>query len=143
MCGTTSDGLPWCSPWWSGSVSFPLSLLRACARGKVLTQLVSFSILPNYMFWQTFPASEERLQNKQNLETWTADKWTNDNAPGPDAWDKRRTYLDVLWLLFISADPTWGCRNTYRTKAGFSHSVAIMDKIGGWCRPMDMITVGV
>ena len=77
--------------------------------------------------WQAFPGhteylAAEWLDRKENGKNWTTVPWTNEQGSGRTC-DKKRKYLEALWLLLADDDVLWGYRYRHRTKAGFSYAM--------------------
>ena len=58
--------------------------------------------------------------------------WQQEYGPGADGWNRRRAYLEALWLFPTGDEPILGYGGPFWTKAGLSYGMAILDMIDHW-----------
>ena len=71
-------------------------------------------------------------QNKQWMEVKSSKCWPQEDGPGVDGWNRRRVYLEALWLFSTGDEPILGYGSPFWTKAGLTYAMATMDMIERW-----------
>ena len=89
------------------------------------------------MLGPTFPAPinddvEGWQQNKLWMEVKSSKCWPQEYGPGVEGWNRRRAYLEAPWLPATGDETILGYGSPFRTKAGLSYAMAIMDMIERW-----------
>ena len=118
---------------------------RSRARTEGIVTLRNFSLQPftkPRMLGLPFPAPINDDVSKINVEGWQLQKlwmevksskcWPQDFGPGVDGWNRRRAYLEALWLFSTGDEPIFGYGSPFWTKAGLPYAMAIMDMIERW-----------
>ena len=89
------------------------------------------------MLGLTFPAPinddvEGWQLNKLWMEVKSSKCWPQEYGSGVDGWNRRRAYLEALWLFATGDEPIWVYGSSFWTKAGLSHAMAIVVMIERW-----------
>ena len=119
----------------------PVSYPGRCrARTEGTVTLRNWSLQPftkPRMLGLTFPAPinddvEGWQQNKKWMEAKSSKCWPQEYGPGVDGWNRRRAFLEALWLFATGDKPILGYGSPCWTKAGLTYAMAIMDIIEHW-----------